>query len=147
MRLTCSPVVGVIFATNISKSPADVSVTAVILRHPFSAIQQIPVQAVETDAVIESPVIAVHHVGKQVRCVLRSLAFLDLPRRIGHLGMEGLSEQEGYYQSGKPPEVIVRIQFPLILFALLFSWTSTLDLTMNLSLFNELLFNRDAIPL
>jgi hypothetical protein len=42
-------------------------------------------QPVEADAIIEPPVISLHHVSEEVGLVFRGFAWLDLARRAGHL--------------------------------------------------------------
>ena len=60
-------------------SLADVGVAAVFLAYPFAAVQHLPMQAVQADTVIKSPVIALHHVRKEISFMLRFLPGLTCP--------------------------------------------------------------------
>lgn len=66
---------------------ADVRMTAVVLADPLAAIEHLPMQSVHADAVIESTVVAMDHVGEEVGIVLRRFTRPNLSRRVGHLGM------------------------------------------------------------
>jgi hypothetical protein len=59
--------------------------TWLLFANPPSAIKERPMQPVEADAIIEPPVISLHHVSEEVGLVFRGFAWLDLARRAGHL--------------------------------------------------------------